>query len=52
MITKEDIKKADEALSKLHQVVGFAEGVCLANRDDEEAVFFLRNLIRQIEAEL
>nr|DAE26564.1 MAG TPA: hypothetical protein [Myoviridae sp. ctaOv25] len=52
MITRSDIEKANEALDKIHQVIGFAEGVCLANRDDEEAVFFLRDLVNRIEAEM
>ena len=52
MVTKEDIVKADEALDRIHGVIGVAMCDCLANKADEEAVFFLRNLIRQIETEM
>lgn len=52
MVTREDIKKADEALDRIHGVIGVAMCDCLANKDDEEAVFFLRDLVRQIEAEM
>lgn len=52
MVTKEELEKADNALDRLSEVVGVAMRDCLATKADEEAVHFIRNLIRQIEAEM
>ena len=52
MVTKEELEKADKALDRISEIVGVAMCDCLANKDDGEAVHFLRNLIRQIEAEM
>ena len=52
MVTKEELEKADKALDRISEIVGVAMSDCLANKDDGEAVNFLRNLIRQIEAEM
>ena len=50
--TKEELEKADKALDRISEIVGVAMCDCLTNKDDGEAVHFLRNLIRQIEAEM
>ena len=52
MVTKEELEKADKALDRISEIVGVAMCDCLANKDDGLAVNFLRNLIRQIEAEM